>query len=91
MQRGIDTLTWDIGNSMKADADNYANAHIAETYLDGNRRLAYVIDGWAEGRPDIDTSTATGKKTLEGLITNIRRGHTNGSTLAGKYMVDTTS
>ncbi|MFF6996061.1 hypothetical protein ACFY93_14115 [Streptomyces sp. NPDC008313] len=91
LQRGVDTLTWDLGNSMKADADATANAAIADKYLGSNEKLAYMVDGWAQGRSDIDTTTPEGKDTAEKFTTNMLQGHDRGAGTAAKYMTDTNS
>ncbi|MFE9173101.1 hypothetical protein ACFYNZ_27150 [Streptomyces kebangsaanensis] len=86
LQRGVDTLTTEIGNSMKADADAAANAAIADKYLNSNQKAAYMIDGWAQGRSDIDTSTPQGKEMAEKFTTDMLLGHNRGATTAGKYL-----
>ncbi|MHB9859748.1 hypothetical protein [Streptomyces sp. YIM S03343] len=89
LQRGVDTLTWELGNSMKADADATANAAIADEYLRSNEKVAYMIDGWAQGRSDIDTSTPEGQDLVRKFTTNMLQGHNRGAETAGKYMTDT--
>ncbi|MEW2494963.1 hypothetical protein AB0942_15720 [Streptomyces nodosus] len=89
LQRGVDTLTWELGNSMKADADAVANAAIADKYLNSNEKVAYMIDGWVQGRPEIDTSTPQGEVMEKKFTTNMLQGHNRGSTTTGKYLTDT--
>ncbi|MEU3281925.1 hypothetical protein [Streptomyces antibioticus] len=91
LQRGVDTLTWDLGNSMKADADATANAGIADTYLDANKKVAYMVDGWAQERSDIDLSTDEGRDMRSKFTTNMSQGHDRGAATAGKYLTDTTN
>ncbi|QEU88022.1 hypothetical protein CP969_27515 [Streptomyces viridosporus T7A] len=87
LQRGVDTLTWDLGNSMKADADAEANAQIADTYLNANQQAAYIVDGWAQGRSDIEADSPES----QALTTNMLQGRSRGAETAGKYLTDTTN
>ncbi|MFB8777528.1 hypothetical protein VSS16_33250 [Streptomyces broussonetiae] len=87
LQRGVDTLTWDLGNSMKADADAKANAEIADTYLNANQQAAYIVDGWAQGRSDIEPDSSATEK----VTTNMLQGRDRGSETASKYLTDTTN
>ncbi|MEU7558826.1 hypothetical protein [Streptomyces eurythermus] len=91
LQRGVDTLTWELGNSMKSEADATANAAIADKYLNANQELAYMIDGWAQGRTDIDTTTPEGQRKAADFTTNMLQGHDRGSGTAAKYLTDTTN
>ncbi|WP_240661147.1 MULTISPECIES: hypothetical protein [unclassified Streptomyces] len=85
LQRGVDTLTWDLGNSMKAEADAMANAQIADKYLNDNQKSAYIVDGWARERPEVD------EDTQKRLITHMLQGRDRGSGTASKYLTDTTN
>ncbi|WP_143204098.1 hypothetical protein [Streptomyces kebangsaanensis] len=62
--------------------DEYAEA-------DWKMKAAYMIDGWAQGRSDIDTSTPQGKEMAEKFTTDMLLGHNRGATTAGKYLRDT--
>ncbi|MET9774874.1 hypothetical protein ABZ023_11520 [Streptomyces sp. NPDC006367] len=87
LQRGVDTLTWDLGNSMKAEADAEANAQIADKYLNDNQQAAYLVEGWAQGRSDIAADSPESRK----LITNMLQGRDRGAETTGKYLTDTTN
>ncbi|MEU1402608.1 hypothetical protein ABZ471_09620 [Streptomyces sp. NPDC005728] len=91
LQRGVDTVTWDMDNQWKAQADTEANAKVADTFLSANKHLPLLINGWAEGRPDIDMTNADAKTRIGDLTTAALEGQTRGATTAEKYLVDTTN
>lgn len=85
LQRGVDTLTWDLGNSMKAEADDKANSQIADKYLNDNQQAAYLVEGWTQERSDIESNSPESRK----FVTNILQGRDRGAETAGKYLTDT--
>ncbi|MFC8391201.1 hypothetical protein [Streptomyces sp. CB02400] len=87
LQRGVDTLTWDLGNSMKAEADATANAQVADTYLNANQQASYIVEGWAQERSDIEANSPES----QALTTNMLQGRDRGAETAGKYLTDTTN
>ncbi|MEU3651241.1 hypothetical protein AB0E67_00070 [Streptomyces sp. NPDC032161] len=91
IQRGVDTWAWEWGNQMKSEADVKANAAIADEYLDASMQVTETLDGWADGRDDIDSSTEDGKEKLRTLSRLMLNGRTTGSTQAQKYLTDTTN
>ncbi|MFF5566369.1 hypothetical protein ACFY7Z_07380 [Streptomyces sp. NPDC012623] len=86
LQRGVDTWAWEWGNSMKADADNVANAQIADVYLKAENQTPIMTQQWAADRTDIDINTKAGKDRLESLTNVILDGQTRGSDSASKYL-----
>ncbi|WP_432134758.1 hypothetical protein [Streptomyces sp. bgisy154] len=91
IQRGVDTWAWDLGNAMKAKADGKANAEIADLYLDANNQMNLMVDSWAEGRGDIDTSTKAGRAEVQVLTDDLLNGHDRGANNAHKYLTDTSN
>jgi hypothetical protein len=91
LQRGVDTVTWEMDNQWKAQADNEANAKVADTFLSANKHLPLLINGWAEGRSDIDMDDTDDKNKVAGLTTAALDGQTRGITNARNYLVDTTN
>ncbi|MCH0540523.1 hypothetical protein I3F58_13260 [Streptomyces sp. MUM 203J] len=90
-QRGVDTWAWDLGNKLKSDADAEANAAIAKTYFDAETQMALTIGGWADGRPDIDTTTESGKDLQGKIVRAILSSHHEGSDRANKFLTDTSN
>ncbi|MEW1725162.1 hypothetical protein [Streptomyces sp. NPDC093109] len=86
LQRGVDTWAWEWGNSMKADADNIANAQIADVYLEAENQTPIMTKQWATDRTDIDLDTQAGRDRLESLTNVILNGQTRGSISASKYL-----
>jgi hypothetical protein len=91
LQRGVDTVTWDMDNAWKAHADAEANAKVADTFLSANKHLPLLINGWAEGRSDIDMNDKNDQNKVEDLTTAALGGQTRGITNARNYLVDTTN
>ncbi|MFB7504911.1 hypothetical protein [Streptomyces broussonetiae] len=91
LQRGVDTVTWDMDNQWKAQADNEANAKVADTFLSANKDLPLMVNGWAEGRSDIDMNDPTTQTRIADLTTAALDGQTRGITNARNYLVDTTN
>ncbi|AJE42000.1 DUF6571 family protein [Streptomyces nodosus] len=86
LQRGVDTWAWLWGNDMKGKADAKADAAIADMYLDANNQLGDMLAGWADGRPDIDPNSRSGKDLLDAFRGEMLNSHDRGSNLAAKYM-----
>lgn len=85
IQRGVDTWAWQMGNSMKAEADAKANAEIADLYLNANSQVPTLVHSWAEGRGGIS------KATELGLVEALLNGQDRGSNTAHKYLTDTSN
>ncbi|MEW5355222.1 hypothetical protein [Streptomyces sp. 16-176A] len=86
LQRGVDTWMWDLDNDMKAQADNKADADIADAYLSANKETNSIVSGWAAGRSDIDPDTEKGRTVTSNITSEILDGQTRGSYTASKYL-----
>ncbi|MGY3246539.1 hypothetical protein ACVWYT_005988 [Streptomyces sp. TE4109] len=53
--------------------------------------MSLMVDSWAQGRSDIDTSTAQGKAVLSTLTQDVHEAHVDGAATANKYLSDTTN
>ncbi|WP_103515334.1 hypothetical protein [Streptomyces sp. SM10] len=82
LQRGVDTITWELGNSMKGDADAVANAAISDRYLATNEKIAYMVEGWAQDRPGVDNDAQ------QAYATYMLQGHDRGVGTTSKYLTD---
>ncbi|MFJ1718024.1 hypothetical protein [Streptomyces sp. NPDC088244] len=91
LQRGVDVWAWEVGNALKAEADSTANAGVAAQFLETEQQMSLMVDSWAQGRSDIDTSTAQGKAALSTLTQDVHEAHVDGAATANKYLSDTTN
>ncbi|MFF1479954.1 hypothetical protein ACFVYD_20775 [Streptomyces sp. NPDC058301] len=87
MQRGVDTLTWQWANAMKAEADSKANAGISGTFFQADTQMKTLVQTWGSER--FNTTTPDGQTQVNGFITEIMHGHTDGLTMARGYLTDT--
>ncbi|MGW2105967.1 hypothetical protein [Streptomyces sp. NPDC001948] len=91
LQRGVDVWAWEVGNALKAEADTTANSGVAAQFLETEQQMSLMADSWAQGRPDIDTSTSQGKAELSSLTQDVHEAHVDGAAIANKYLSDTTN
>ncbi|MDR3081448.1 MAG: hypothetical protein LBV60_11080 [Streptomyces sp.] len=91
LQRGVDTWMFDLAGDLKSDADNNANAEVADVYMQGEQEADGIVNGWGSGRPDIDPESEEGKRILENMKRDITSGQDDGSNLANKYITDTSN
>ncbi|MFD0296862.1 hypothetical protein ACFWJS_36000 [Streptomyces sp. NPDC127061] len=91
LQRGVDVWAWEVGNALKAEADSTANSGVAAQFLETEQQMSLMVDSWAQGRSDIDTSTAQGKAVLSTLTQDVHEAHVDGAATANKYLSDTTN
>ncbi|WP_103538609.1 MULTISPECIES: hypothetical protein [unclassified Streptomyces] len=88
LQRGVDTWAWQWGNDMKAGHDAKANAAVADLYLQDSSQITNTVQGWANGRNDLDLTNATDKDTVTTLKTTMLGGSDRGEKQAHKYLSD---
>lgn len=91
LQRGVDTWAWQWGNDMKGGHDAKANAAVADLYLQDSNQITNTVQGWANGRSDLDLTDATDKDTLTTLKTTMLGGSDRGEKQAHKYLSDTSN
>jgi hypothetical protein len=91
LQRGVDTVTWEMDNAWKAQADAEANAKVADTFLSANKHMPLLINGWADGRSDIDMSNQHSRDRVQNLTTAALQGLDRGAGTAEKYLTDTSN
>lgn len=87
MQRGVDVLTWQWANAMKAQADAKANAGISDAFFQADTQMKTLVQTWGGER--FNTTTPEGQTQVNGFITEIMHGHTDGLTMARGYLTDT--
>ncbi|MFK8907184.1 hypothetical protein [Streptomyces sp. YS-3] len=88
-QRGVDFLAWQWGNALRANADSKANEGISDTFMQADTQMKSIVGSWGSGR--FNTSTPEGQLQVNGFITDIMHGHTDGLTMARGYLTDTTN
>ncbi|PZH21032.1 hypothetical protein C1I97_00490 [Streptomyces sp. NTH33] len=91
LQRGVDMVTWEMSNQWKAQADAEANAKVADIFLSANKHMPLLINGWAEGRSDVDMNNQNAKGRVQDLTTAALQGHDRGVGTAEKYLADTSN
>ncbi|MEU5435286.1 hypothetical protein AB0G73_18170 [Streptomyces sp. NPDC020719] len=89
LQRGVDTLTYQWDNAMRAQADSKANQGISDSFMQADTQMKTIVGNWGSER--YNTSTPEGQTQVNGFITDIMHGHTDGLTMARGYLTDTTN
>ncbi|MFG2147974.1 hypothetical protein ACGFRG_27865 [Streptomyces sp. NPDC048696] len=89
LQRGVDTITYEWDNAMRAKADSKANEDIANSFMNADTQMHTIVGTWGNER--YDTKTPEGQEKVDGLFNEIMGGHTAGLTMARGYLTDTTN
>ncbi|MFC5725015.1 DUF6571 family protein [Streptomyces gamaensis] len=85
LQRGVDTWAWEWSNEMKAAADAKANAKISEHYLDAEKQMALMTDGWRHGR-GISTDSDQGRNFVQGITAQVMSGFDRANNMSKKFL-----